>query len=240
MPVSASGEKLARSSIFRGEEHLSNTACQTALYAAFNAPLPIFWHMPLLCNNDGKKLPKRDFGFSLRDLRDAGFLPQAILNYLAIIGGSYEHEIMDFNGLVSAIKLDNLHTAGRITYDVDKFHWVNRKWIERLTPEALYEACMPFLKHHYPSAAQADHARLTTALQTVKAEMNTLIDAAGLLDYFFMRPTGLAEKIREYMSDEEIKAVAPLIKNNLAALSQPEQITDILKKQHKMLKCHSN
>lgn len=216
--------------VFRGEEHLSNTACQTALYAAFNAPLPIFWHMPLLCNNDGKKLSKRDFGFSLRDLRDAGFLPQAILNYLAIIGGSYEHEIMDLNELVSAIKLDNLHTAGRITYDVDKFHWVNRKWIERLTPDELLEACMPILKHHYHDAERIDPARLTTALQTVKAEMNTLIDAAGLLDYFFTRPVGLAEKIKTYMSEEEIKSAASVVKNNLSALSEPDNITDVLKK----------
>jgi len=64
--------------VIRGEDHLSNTACQAALYHAFNFPLPIFWHMPILINTDGKKLSKRDFGFSLRDLKAAGYLPQAI------------------------------------------------------------------------------------------------------------------------------------------------------------------
>ena len=81
--------------VIRGEDHLSNTAGQAALYHACNKPLPTFWHMPILCNIDGRKLSKRDFGFSLRDLKDAGFLPEAIINYLAIIGGSFTQENYD-------------------------------------------------------------------------------------------------------------------------------------------------
>ena len=80
--------------VFRGEDHLTNTALQAALYEIFDAPLPIFLHMPILCNTEGKKLSKRDFGFSLRDLKKAGFTHEAIVNYLAIIGGSFEQEIM--------------------------------------------------------------------------------------------------------------------------------------------------
>src|SRR5579863_3116600 len=80
--------------IFRGADHLSNTANQAALFDALNISLPTYWHMPILCNLEGKKLSKRDFGFSLRDLRDAGFLAQAINNYVGIIGGSFKEEIM--------------------------------------------------------------------------------------------------------------------------------------------------
>ena len=124
--------------VFRGEEHLSNTAGQAALYGAFQKPLPTYWHLPLLCNANGKKLSKRDFGFSLRDLKNEGFTPEAILNYLAIIGGSYQEEIMSFDELANTIDLAHPAKTGSITYDVEKFRWVNRKWIERYTPEELY------------------------------------------------------------------------------------------------------
>lgn len=219
---------MAITHVFRGEEHLSNTACQTALYAAFGKVLPVFWHMPLLCNNDGKKLSKRDFGFSLKDLREAGFLPQAILNYLAIIGSSYEQEIMDFQELVKNINLDNPQATGKITYDVDKFHWVNRKWIERLSPQELAEACMPLLYRHYTSADKKD-LQLQTALQTVKAEMNTLADAVGLLDYFFSAPTDVGAKALACMSEQELKAAAQALAPCVTNLFDEKIITDTLK-----------
>jgi nondiscriminating glutamyl-tRNA synthetase len=215
--------------VFRGEDHLSNTACQAALYRALNAPLPIFWHMPILCNIDGKKLSKRDFGFSLRDLRDAGFLPEAVLNYLAIIGSSYPEEIMDFPSLVSTIELDSPHATGRITYDVDKFHWVNRKWIERLSPAELLERCLSILERHYPTMASANQIALMTALQTVKPEMNTLLDAAGLLDYFFNTPTDLVSKSLQCMTTEELSAATSVLKSQLEVFQNADTLGSSLK-----------
>ena len=72
--------------VFRGEDHLTNTAAQVAMYEAFGAEVPVFWHLPIIGNAQGKKLSKRDFGFSLTDLKAAGYLPEAYVNYLAIIG----------------------------------------------------------------------------------------------------------------------------------------------------------
>ena len=67
------------SHIFRGEDHLSNTAVQAVLYKAFDVTLPIFWHLPILCNHEGEKLSKRDFGFSLQDLYARRFSPGSYL-----------------------------------------------------------------------------------------------------------------------------------------------------------------
>jgi nondiscriminating glutamyl-tRNA synthetase len=220
--------------VFRGEEHLSNTACQTALYEAFGKPLPVFWHMPLLCNPDGKKLSKRDFGFSLKDLREAGFLPQAILNYLAIIGSSYPNEIMDFDELARTIALDDTQATGKITYDVDKFHWVNRKWIEKLSPEALFDLCLPYLAPlmhgHTLPLPQPVCTQITAALQVIKSELNTLDKCAGLLDYIFLSPTNVGDKALEYMNEQELKAAASALEFNLDVLEKPAIITDVLKK----------
>ena len=85
--------------VIRGEDHLSNTANQAMLFDAFSCKLPFFWHLPIMCSKDGKKLSKRDFGFSLDDLKNAGFLPEAIANYLALTGNSFAEEVQDLHEL---------------------------------------------------------------------------------------------------------------------------------------------
>src|SRR5439155_6057122 len=143
--------------VFRGEDHKSNTANQVALYELFNAKPPLFWHLPILCNIEGKKLSKRDFGFSLRDLQKAGFLPEAITNYLAIIGSSFAKEIMTKNELINAIHFDAMHTTGQIKYDVEKLRWLNRKLISNYNPKELTRLCLPFLYEVYPTVMNIDH-----------------------------------------------------------------------------------
>ena len=117
--------------VFRGEEHLSNTVSQTVLYHAFEHPLPTFWHLPILCNQEGKKLSKRDRGFSLEDVQAQGYLPEAICNYLGILGCSFEQEIMSLEELAKNYKFETLHGASQIKYDIEKLKWMNHKWIER-------------------------------------------------------------------------------------------------------------
>lgn len=174
--------------IFRGEDHLSNTALQAALYKAFNTPIPIFWHLPIICNVEGKKLSKRDFGFSLSDLREAGFLPEAINNYLTIIGGSFEQEIMTLEELITTLNFDTLHAAGQIRYDLEKLEWVNHKWISKLSPLDIAERCHPYLVHAYPQSATLQPAELAELIKPVQSDMTTLADCVKVLEFYFKKP----------------------------------------------------
>lgn len=201
--------------IFRGEDHLTNTGGQAALYKAFGAPIPIYWHMPIMCNTSGKKLSKRDFGFALRDLKDEGFCSEAIINYLAIIGSSYKEEIMSFDQLVHTIELDAPHTTGHITYDVEKLHWINRKWIERFEPATLAKKCVPFLQTQFPNAS-ADDAHLIAALQIIKTDMITLKDCVSLLSYYFKAPTLTLVDVQSFIEPENIPSVVAIIRATLA------------------------
>lgn len=193
------------SHIFRGEDHLSNTALQAALYHAFETALPTYWHMPILCNSEGKKLSKRDFGFSLGDLRSAGFLPQAICNYLGIIGGgTFEQEILSLEQLIKAVRFDNISAAGQVRYDVEKLRWLNHKWIEKLDPQELTTLSLPFLTQAYPDIASMDQVLATRLLQTIKTDMVTLADAPQALHFYFNEPTlsmgDIAPKLGEQAS----------------------------------------
>lgn len=174
--------------VIRGEDHLTNTAGQAAMYLAYGAKLPLFWHMPILCSIDGKKLSKRDFGFSLRDLKDAGFLPQAIVNYLAIIGASFANEIMDTKELIAAMNFDHMSTTGQIKYDVEKLRWVNHKWISRLDLATATQECLPFLHEAYPATKDLPIETVQKAISSIHHEMVTLRDCVTMLTFYFDVP----------------------------------------------------
>lgn len=174
--------------IFRGEDHLSNTANQAALFHAVNAPLPLYWHLPILCNLEGKKLSKRDFGFSLRDLKDAGFLSEAVGNYVAIIGASFKEEIMSHDELAQTFNFENIHASGRITYDFEKLKWINKQWIMRYNPEKLATECRPYLEAAYAQAKTINNETLIMLLQTIKSDLTTTQDSVAALEFYFVEP----------------------------------------------------
>jgi nondiscriminating glutamyl-tRNA synthetase len=203
------------SHVFRGEDHLTNTAGQAVLYQAFGAPLPIYWHMAIMCNIDGKKLSKRDFGFSLNDLRESGFLPEAINNYLGITGGrSFANEIMTLQELVSAITFDNMHASGQVKYDVEKLRWVNHKWINQLQPMQLTALVRPFLEKQFPAVESMSPEALNKILSIVKTDVHTLDEFGNALAFYFVRPTVTKDDLDAFVpSDQEMKVCALLAKH---------------------------
>jgi len=190
----------------RGEDHLSNTAGQAALYDAAEKPLPMYWHMPILCNIDGKKLSKRDFGFSLRDLKEAGFLPEAINNYLAITGGSYEKEIMCMSDLIKTINFDNLSTTGQIKYDVEKLRWINHKWLCNLPTQKVAHLCRPYLVESYEVVRTMNDEQVEELVGHIQQELVTLQDCVQLLAFYFAEPQHDADIARTLLPADKKEA----------------------------------
>ncbi len=177
------------SHVFRGEDHLSNTANQIALYQVFNAHIPIFWHLPIIANQDGQKLSKRDFGFSLTDLKSGGYLPQAICNYLAIIGGkAFEKEIMSLEELSHNLDFEHVTAAGQIKYDIEKLNWLNHQWILKLDLDTLFNLCKPFIIQAFPTANNLDIAELERIFGYCAKELISLKDCVKYLEFYFVKP----------------------------------------------------
>ncbi len=216
--------------VFRGEDHLSNTANQAAMYHAFNQPLPIYWHMPILCNTTGQKLSKRDFGFSLHDLQKAGYLPEAICNYLTIIGTSFDEEIMDMSQLIAQAKLDNPHTAGIVKYDVNKLNWLNRKWISLLDITVLAERCIPFLKDVYSSAHNLSREQLAQLLEPIRTDLTTLSDAVSSLKFYFESPEITAADFDACIPAKEVSLLVQIISDNLPHISSAQLFVENTKR----------
>ena len=174
--------------VFRGEDHLTNTAVQVAMYHAFNVEIPVFWHLPIIGNAEGKKLSKRDFGFSLTDLRNGGFLPEALVNYLAIIGHSVTEEIMDMNKLIHLFNFEHLSSTGQIRYDLEKLRWVNHQWIMHYDTAELAQLVRPFLLEEDPAFESISDAELIRVLRAVQPELITLKDAGKRLQFILRQP----------------------------------------------------
>ena len=215
--------------VFRGEDHQSNTAGQAALYQAFGAPLPVFWHMPMLCNIDGKKLSKRDFGFSLHDLRNAGYLSEAINNYLAILGSSYEQEIMNLEELTKAFNFEQTHASGNIKYDVEKLRWVNHQWIQKLDLIELAQRIKPFLVAAYPAAEKINAKKLAELLQILKTDLYTLADAVQVLKFYFVVPDISPAAIEACVSPENLAPLKQFIQEILPTINTSEAFVTSLK-----------
>lgn len=221
--------------VFRGDDHLTNTAGQAALYKAFNVPLPTFWHMPIICNTEGRKLSKRDFGFSLRDLKHSGYLPQAICNYLATIGASYEQEIMSMKDLIDTIKFENLHSASHVKYDVEKLTWMNHQWIIRLSALELIPHIRPLLEKEFAQIKTMSDQQLVALLEPIKNELKTLADAITELRFVFVRPELTAESFAPCGDKEAVQAIATIVRNNIALIDDgADTFMDVLKKEAKI------
>ncbi len=207
------------SHVIRGEDHLTNTAGQAALYKAFNVNLPMFWHLPIIGNAQGQKLSKRDFGFSLQDLRAAGYLPEAICNYLAIIGGgSFEQEIMPLHELVRAMNFDNLSATGQVRYDIEKLRWMNHKWIEKLDLEDLARRCMPFLKAQFPDA-NLDEAVLASLLKSLRTDLVTLPDVVTALQFYFQAPQLSDAQLQESIPADILASLKNIMRTAAALIA---------------------
>jgi glutamyl-tRNA synthetase len=133
------------SDVIRAEEWISSTPKHVLLYKAFGWDGPRFWHMPLLRNADKSKISKRKNPVSLVYYRAAGFLPQAVLNFLGLLGGGMP---ADINGgtekftlaeMVEHFEVKNIRTAGPV-FDLTKLKWLNGEYIRALTPEGFYAA----------------------------------------------------------------------------------------------------
>lgn len=222
--------------ILRGEDHLSNTANQVALFHALGAPIPVYWHLPIICNIEGKKLSKRDFGFSLRDLKDEGYLPEAIVNYLAIIGGSFENEIMDLPTLAQAMHFEHIHQSGCIKYDVDKLKWVNHKWIERYPIQKLIEVAKPFIMKFFAQAATLDNATLEKLLVSIKSELITLHDIEKAALFYFESPSITKEDLAVCITKDALAIIEKIIQQHLNIIDDTDTFLSSLKNDAK--KCN--
>ena len=170
--------------VIRGEDHLSNTASQAAMYDALAVPMPIFWHLPIICNASGEKLSKRDFGFSLNDLRESGYLPEAILNYLAIMGTSVTEEVQSLKQLSQSLNFEKLSSHGGIRYDLAKLQWFNQQWLSKISSDEYLNNAYRTIGSIYGTAIKPQDKSLIKLLELLRTEIKIYSDLVPLVKFY--------------------------------------------------------
>ena len=137
------------SHVIRGEDHISNTPRQLLLYEAFGWRPPRFGHVSNVLGSDHVKLSKRHGATSVGEFRERGYLPEALANYLALIGWSpgENQELLPLGELASRFRIEDAGTSAGV-FDPEKLAWVNRHYLKVAAPERLVELTLPFLRQH--------------------------------------------------------------------------------------------
>ena len=203
------------SHVIRGEDHLSNTASQAAMYDACAVKMPTFWHLPIICNDLGEKLSKRDFGFSLNDLREGGFLPEAIINYLAVMGASVAEEVQSKEDLAKILCFEKLTSHGGIRYDLAKLQWFNHQWLNKIPLERYLKTSFEWLAKTYGDRIYGQEVALERLLILLRSEIKTYTDLAPLTRFYFEDIQHDAETLATIISIEKREQLFYLLDTQL-------------------------
>ncbi|MDK2888180.1 nondiscriminating glutamyl-tRNA synthetase [Desulfofundulus australicus DSM 11792] len=228
--------------VIRAEEHLSNTPRQILLYRAFGWPEPQFAHISLILGQDRSKMSKRHGATSIEQYREMGYLPEALVNFLALLGWSPggEEEIFTLEELVQQFSLERVAKNPAI-FDLDKLNWLNGHYIRQSSLDRLTELAIPFLqKAGYISGGVTpeQYRWLKQLVATVRDYLTSLSEITRHVDIFFapeVEPED--EEARAVLAGEEVPRVLSALAEKVRTVSELDEDTarGILKKLPKEL-----
>ena len=217
------------SHVIRGQEYLSSTPKYNLLYEAFGWEHPEYIHLPHIIREDGAKMSKRKGDPSFEDLVKMGFLPRAIVNYVALLGWNPgdEREFFMMEDLIDAFDMDRINKANA-AFSIDKLRWLNGEHIRSLTPHAFHKIALRF----YPDGLK--DLDLEKISQLIQVRTETLLDIPGLVGFLAELPEYSAELFENQKSKSTressrvvLDAVMPLLES-LEAWSN-EGLFEVLK-----------
>ena len=188
--VAVDDAAMAISHVIRGEDHLSNTPKHILLFEAMGAAVPQFAHLPLILNPDRTKMSKRKSQTAVDAYWADGFIPEAFVNYLALLGWSTgtEEEVLSADEIVGRFDLSAVNSAGAV-FDRGRLEWLNGQWIRRLSADDLIERLCPFVQTEF-DAGRIDwlpsDEELRALLPVVQERLPTLAAIGDLIGFLFV------------------------------------------------------
>jgi glutamyl-tRNA synthetase len=187
--------------VARGDDHLSNTPKHILLFRAFDAAVPAFAHLPLILGSDRKRLSKRTGATSAEEYRDMGILPQALFNFLLLLGWSPggDRELISREEAAKIFDLADVHKSPAI-FDVEKLLWMNGQYIMRTPASELEPNLRPFLRPNAPG-------ELGAVIELNKSRARTLKELATLIEPYLTADETLdyeAEAVNKYLKDGDL------------------------------------
>jgi len=217
--------------VLRGDDHISNTPKQIALYRTIGAPLPVFGHVPMINGPDGKKLSKRHGATAVGDYQHLGILPAAMRNFLALLGWSpgADREIMTMDEMVQLFSFEGIQKKSAI-FDMTKLEWMNGQYLSKTPAEELYPLVAPELER---LGLNGKRDAVVKAIAAVKTRSRTTLDVAKQVAVRLdAKYVALDDKAKKEIAKDPAAYKASLAES-IAALKQaewtPEQLEQRLR-----------
>ncbi len=226
------------SHVIRAEEHLSNTPRQLAIYDSLKLRRPEFAHISLILGSDRQKMSKRHGATSLIQYREMGYLPEALFNFLALLGWSPEgeEEILSAGEITAAFSLDRVAKSPAV-FDVNKLNHINQQYIKKLEDGELKLMLKPYLEKskYREKIEQLDEERLSILVKAIREHLVCLADVQEQLEVFFS-PLEYTTEARKVLEEEGVTRMLQTFKEGLAGVDRPEEIRQLIKDITKTLK----
>jgi glutamyl-tRNA synthetase len=206
--------------VIRGEDHLSNTPKHVALFQALGGEVPAFGHLPLILGPDKKRLSKRYGATSVEEFRNDGILPQALYNFLALLGWNPgdDREIMSREEMIAAFTVDRLNDSPAV-FDREKLWWMNAQYMARQSLQELSPHLEPFLAQ--AGLADADRGRLTAALELHRTRARTLKELAEQVVPYFQEELAYdPEASAKFLKDTDLSSHLEALQERFRALPE--------------------
>ncbi|WP_196592707.1 glutamate--tRNA ligase [Pectinatus sottacetonis] len=208
------------SHVVRAEEHLSNTPRQVVIYHALGFKVPIFAHISLILGKDHSKMSKRHGATSVEQYKNLGYLPEALVNFLALLGWSPqdEKEIFSLDELIKVFSMDHV-AKNPAVFDIDKLNWLNAQYMKKLSPEKITMMAIPhlvekgYLKTAVPTEEMAKLVRFTEIIRDHLSYGAQFLDFADL--YFNDNILVTDDEMKKTLNDETVPSVIELFKQKL-------------------------
>ncbi|MGI6492735.1 MAG: glutamate--tRNA ligase [Pelotomaculum sp.] len=220
------------SHVIRAEEHLSNTPRQIVIYEALGWQLPEFAHVSLILGQDRSKMSKRHGATAIEQYQAKGYLPEALVNFLALLGWSPggENEILSLEQLIEQFSLERVSKSPAV-FDLNKLNWLNAHYIRTASLERITGLAIPYLeKAGYISTplTEKQYEWMTMLVSLLRDYLNCLEEITEHAAVFFVDRVNVAgEEAREIMAGEQVPAVLGELITRIAAV--PELTEDVAK-----------
>jgi len=211
------------SHVIRGEDHIPNTPKQLLIYKALSWTPPEFAHLPMILGPDRKKLSKRHGATAVLEYKEMGFLPEALFNFLALLGWSPggDREILPKEEMISLFDLKRVGKSAAV-FDMEKLMWMNGEYIRKKTDSDLFQRVLPFFKKEGLLKDDRNEEKVREIIPLLKSRVRLLKDFVILGEYFFKEVEYDIDAVEKYLKDPTVFVRLEKLKKRLEKLKESE------------------
>lgn len=214
------------SHVIRGDDHISNTPKQIVIYEALGFPLPQFAHIPMILASEGGRLSKRAGATAISEYKNMGFLPQALVNYLTLLGWSpgENQEIISKEESVKKFSIKDINNTAA-AFNQKKLEWINNYYLKNFDPQKLLDMAIPLFKQKGFIKDNFDRKGLLDLIKLFQGRINTIWELADWSGFFFSEEIELSPEAKAKLKENNLVREFKILKEKLALLGDFDHVS---------------